>query len=438
MKPSSAGCDGIPSWLLRSCSYELSDIVAHILNCSFKSGKVPSYWLNALVTPVPKVNKPVKISDYRPISVTPLLSRLAEKLVVRKWLFPSIPFDNISDQYAFKPTGSTTAALVHFTHQVTRMLEHNQYVRCLMIDFTKAFDRVDHVILLTKLAKLDLPGNILNWICSFLTGRGQQCKLNGVLSSVKGIGLSIVQGSGIGPSLYVIMKSDLHTISVLNNIFKYADDTTLLVPENTDTALDVEFNHIKSWADTNRLTLNLDKTKELVFRRPKVHYFHLPPSIDSIEQLDCCKLLGVFFQANLKGDSHVDYLLSQCSQRIYLLKLLRHQGMPSDQLSTVAQAIVVSRILYALPAWGGFLSVELCNRIDGFFRRLKRYGFINHTIILSELLTKSDHMLFCKMSLPGHSLHHLLPPCRTSVNLRARGHRFELPDFNTLLHKNHS
>ena len=89
-------------------------------------------------------------------------------------------------------------------------------------------------------------------------------------------------------------------------------------------------------------------------------------SIDFIEQLNCCKLLGVFFQANLKGDSHVDYFLSQCSQRIYLLKLLRHQAMPSDQLSTVAQAIVVSRILYALPAWGGFLSVELRNRIDGF------------------------------------------------------------------------
>ena len=71
-------------------------------------------------------------------------------------------------------------------------------------------------------------------------------------------------------------------------------------------------------------------------------------------------------------------------------------------------------------------------RINGFFRRLKRYGFINRTITLSELLTKSDYMLICKMSLPGHSLHHLLPPCRNSVNLRARGHRFELHDFNTL------
>ena len=70
---------------------------------------------------------------------------------------------------------------------------------------------------------------------------------------------------------------------------------------------------VKSWAAHNRLAINLNKTKELVFRRPKVQYFHLPPAIDSIEQLDCCKLLGVFFQSNLKADSHVNYILSQCT-----------------------------------------------------------------------------------------------------------------------------
>ena len=83
---------------------------------------------------------------------------------------------------SFKPTGSTTVALVYFTHQVTQMLEPNNYVRCLMTDFSKAFDTVDHVILLSKLAQLKLPGFVINWICSFLSGRGQQCKVNGALS----------------------------------------------------------------------------------------------------------------------------------------------------------------------------------------------------------------------------------------------------------------
>ena len=112
---------------------------------------------------------------------------------------------------SFKPTGSTTVALVYFTHQVTQMLEPNNYVRCLMTDFSKAFDTVDHVILLSKLAPLKLPGFVINWICSFLSGRGQQCKVNGALS---GSGLNIVQGSGIGSTLYLVMKSGLRTIGI--------------------------------------------------------------------------------------------------------------------------------------------------------------------------------------------------------------------------------
>ena len=103
---------------------------------------------------------------------------------------------------------------------------------------------------------------------------------------------SIVQGSGIGPALYIVMKSDLYALSELND---YADDTTLLVPEHTDTELEVEFNHIKAWAAANCLHLNLSKTKEVVFRQPRITYFHLPPAVGDIEQVNCFKLLGVIF-----------------------------------------------------------------------------------------------------------------------------------------------
>ena len=114
--------------------------------------------------------------------------------------------------------------------QVTSLLEENNYVRCLLIDFSKAFDKVDHIILVQKLKTLDLPVNVINWICSFLTGRSQQCNANGHLSTTKSIGLGVVQGSGIGPMLHAVMKSDLQAISRLNTMFKYADDTTLVVP----------------------------------------------------------------------------------------------------------------------------------------------------------------------------------------------------------------
>jgi len=86
-------------------------------------------------------------------------------------------------------------------------------------------------------------------------------------------------------------------------------------------------------------------SEELVFKRPRARCFHILPAIDSIEQLDCCKLLGVIFQSNFNMDAHVQYLLTQCSQRMYILALLRHQGMPLSQPSIVAHSMIVSRIL---------------------------------------------------------------------------------------------
>ena len=87
----------------------------------------------------------------------------------------------------------------------------------------------------------------------------------------------------------------------------------------------------------------------------------MPPPLDDTEQLDCCKLLGVIFQSNFKMDSHIQFVLSQCAQKMYVLKLLRHRGLPDAQLSVIANAVIVSRLLYALSAWGGFLSVEFVN-----------------------------------------------------------------------------
>jgi len=90
----------------------------------------------------------------------------------------------------------------------------------------------------------------------------------------------------------------------------------------------------------------------------------MPPALDDTEQLNCCKLLGVIFQSNFKMNSHIEFILSQCTQHMYLLKLLCHQGLPDVQLLVVAYAAIISRLLYALLAWGGFLSVELVNRIN--------------------------------------------------------------------------
>jgi len=139
------------------CGLQLAEIVSHIFNSTLRTGVVTNQWPTAVFTPVPKIPNPGTLSDFRPISITPILSRIIEKLVVSRWLRPAITSDFLSDQFAFRPTGSTSCALVYFIHHVTRMLETNSYVRCLFVDFSKAFDVVDYVVLNDKLSKLHLP-----------------------------------------------------------------------------------------------------------------------------------------------------------------------------------------------------------------------------------------------------------------------------------------
>jgi hypothetical protein len=130
---SAPGRDNIPHWLLSRCSYELAEIVAHIYNCTLSTGIILSQWLTAIITSVPKDSNPSTLSDFRPISVTPILFRTLETLIVGRWLRPAMPQDLVSDHFAFRPTGSTACALVYFMNHVTRMLESNAYVRCFVL-----------------------------------------------------------------------------------------------------------------------------------------------------------------------------------------------------------------------------------------------------------------------------------------------------------------
>jgi len=109
--------------------------------------------------------------------------------------------------------------------------------------------------------------------------------------------------------------------------------------------------------------------------------------------------------------------------------------MPLNKLKIVVYSLIVSRIVYALTAWGGFVSVELCCKIDAMFKRLKRYGYTTDYLTFSDLLDKADSDLFCNMRRCYHCLHHVLPPLRTVDNLRVRGHPYNLPDCRTNVHK---
>jgi hypothetical protein len=229
VKSTSPGPDCIPHWFLRACASHLSPVLSKIVNHSLCSSCVPTAWRQAVVTPVPKTLPVTGPSDFRPISVTSILSRITEKLIVKKFLSPYLYNTAFYDQYAYKPTGSTTCALIDFTYRINMLLESNQFVRCVFVDFSKAFDMVDHAILIRKLCMANVPTFIIKWIISFLTDRMQATTFLGKLSTLMKINRSIVQGSGIGPTLFIMFACDLKPIDSLNYLLKYVDDSTLIV-----------------------------------------------------------------------------------------------------------------------------------------------------------------------------------------------------------------
>jgi len=128
IKPTSAGPDGLPRWFFHECSVELADVVTYVIYQSLNSGTVPKQWNISFVSLVEKTSNPTSLTDFRPISVTSILSRLTEKLVFKNWLLPAIPDFYLHDQFGSRPRGSTTFALVYLTHHVTKMLETNSNI----------------------------------------------------------------------------------------------------------------------------------------------------------------------------------------------------------------------------------------------------------------------------------------------------------------------
>jgi len=181
------------------------------------------------------------------------MSRVTERLIGRKYLLPALPTDQVFDQFAYKPTGSTTSGLIAITHHVSRLLESSSYVRCILIDYrySKAFDTINHLTLFQKLRQLTIPPNVLLWIINF--------------SGWLPVSRSIIQGSGVCPYLYLVYASDLRTLSPHNVIIKYADDTTLLVGQHSSVDIIRKYENICAWSARNKLTINTDKTKEIIF-----------------------------------------------------------------------------------------------------------------------------------------------------------------------------
>ncbi len=380
LKNKSPGPDCIPSWVLRDFASVLSPSVTYIFNWSLRDACVPTCFKSANLTPIPKCPSPSEPSHFRPISLLPILSKVLERFVARKWILPNIVKKVNPSQFAYLPfSGSgTTSALTLMNHQILSFLDSSSgIVRVLTIDFSKAFDKVLHSIILEAAIKFRLPKEAIDWISSFLANRKQRVSIeNGRSSSTFQTVLSgVPQGSVLGPLLFCMVVDDLH--SVCNNSFtmKYADDLTILhfVRQPSDDQLQTEYNHVIRWSASRSLPVNLAKCCVMDISTKKSLIVSPVTSADG-SLLPCVtslRLLGVIFSSDMKWNGHVDHILEKCHKRIFLLRNLRRSNCPPSIMSLAYNSLLRSILLYAYPS---FCNMPQClkNKLLGLERRAFR------------------------------------------------------------------
>ena len=237
---------------------------------------------------------------------------------------------------------------------------------------------------------MNVPANICNWIVSILSDRSHCTIFQSTCSFFKSINASVVQGSAIGPTTFAIVSSDLKPICESNSMIKYADDTYLIIPSSNSQMIKLEINNIADWAKLNNLKLNKNKSKEILFYKPRTNSNLSPPEIEGVERVSELRCLGVTLTSNFSFTAHISQIISSSSRNLFALYTLRSHGLSNDLLDTVFKSTTLSKLLYASQSWWGYLNAHGKERLEAYLRRAARAGFYKNSKSFEELFSAAD------------------------------------------------
>ena len=259
-----SGPNSIPYRVLFLLKNEISKQLADLFNLSFMTGVFPSVLKTAKVVPVFKKDSKLNYSNYRPISLLSNIEKIPEKLMYKR-LYAFLDYNNIiyDLQFGFRQQYSTSHALINITENIRKALDDGNIGCGVFVDLQKAFDTVDHQILLAKLNRYGIRGVSNDWFKSYLSNRNQYVSINGYESGLAAINCGVPQGSVLGPLLFLLYINDLNQAIKFCKVHHFADDTNLLCLSKSIKKLsklvNADLKHLLNWLNANKISLNVKK-----------------------------------------------------------------------------------------------------------------------------------------------------------------------------------
>lgn len=354
----------IPVFIFKALNDVISPVICNLFNSSLLEGSFPDVLKVAEVIPIHKSGSLVDVSNYRPISTLPVLSKVFERLMRVRLLSFFDQHSTLSEhQFGFRLGHETGDAILEFLDCCYKSLDAKKHLISIFLDLSKAFDTIDHEILLAKLNHVGVRGRVLEWLTSYLCRRKQFVTVDAHSSGVLDIYTGVPQGSVLGPLLFLVFINDMSCSSDIINFVHFADDTTLFVSGEDLGVLrgtvNEELVRIDNWLIANKLSLNVNKTTFMVFS-----HSHIPNDLTiqirglCLERVNVTKFLGVYIDDKLIFKSHIDHVCGKVSKSLGILYKLTSY-VPCDVLLSLYYSLVHSHFIYALTSWGGSAAIHM-------------------------------------------------------------------------------
>lgn len=369
------GHDGIGMDMLSPICHQIAPFLAHILNFSLSSGTFPSIWKAANVIPLPKKPNPTSLSQFRPISILPVLSKILEQFV-NESLTNHLARNNLLNpmQSGFRPGHSTVSALVKITDDIRLNIENKMLTVLVLLDFSSAFNTVDLDILLAVLKSMNLSPTVISWFHSYLSCRQQRIVSDDMVSDWCVLTSGVPQGGILSPILFSVFINGISS-SLDSNHHLYADDLQIYLATHFDSFSDAickindDLSRISCWTKAHGLLVNASKSQAIIIGSShfisKVRDSVMPNVIFNgsiIPYSSTVTNLGVTFDQHLSWAAHVDNISKKIFSSLHSLKRLQN-FLPFNTKVMLAKSLLLPIIDYADVV---FLdaSVELVNRLE--------------------------------------------------------------------------